>query len=354
MLSQLGKLERRLKEIENLLSSPETASDNQFFRKLSQEASDIRPIVGLFLEYKKLEKQLSECQELFNEPSMHDIAFEEAKSLEQQLVDLKKQLSFLLLPKDPHDDKNVFVEIRAGAGGDEASLFAADLFRMYTKFCEGKGWRVSIASFHENEMKGFKEIVGLVEGQGVYSILKYESGVHRVQRVPVTESQGRVHTSTVTVAILPEADDVDIKFSESDLRVDTYRASGAGGQHVNRTDSAVRLTHIPTGIVVACQDERSQIKNKSKALKILQAKLQEKAEDEQRKSVSEERKSLIGRGDRSERIRTYNFPQSRVTDHRIGVTVHSIPEFLDGNISDMLKALQEHDRAEALKGQSFT
>lgn len=354
MLSQLAKIERRYLEVEGLLTSGEVISNQNEFRKLSKERAELQEIVSIYHEFKKVEQDTQGTTELYSESTgeMKDMAFQELQELKKRHEELEQKLSILLLPKDPNDGKNVFLEIRAGAGGDEASLFAGQLFRAYSRYAEKRRWKVEIMSLNENELGGTKEVIALIEGENVYSTLKYESGVHRVQRVPQTETQGRVHTSTVTVAVLPEADDVEIHINENDLRVDTYRAGGAGGQHVNRTDSAVRITHIPSGIVVACQDERSQIKNRSKAMKILQAKLFEAAEMEKEKAFSEERKAQVGRGDRSERIRTYNFPQSRVTDHRINHTIHSIDAYMEGDIQNMLDALQQHYQAESLKMQA--
>ncbi|APJ04791.1 peptide chain release factor 1 [Silvanigrella aquatica] len=354
MMTQLAKIERRFLELESLLSRPEVISNNNEFRKFSKERADLEETVRLYREFKKIEEDSKSTEELLEESTgeMKDLAFDELKSLKKRHEELEKELAIHLLPKDPNDSKNVFLEIRAGAGGDEASLFAGQLFRAYSRYVERKKWKMEIMSLNENELGGTKEVIALIEGEGVYSILKYESGVHRVQRVPQTEAQGRVHTSTITVAILPEADDVEVSINENDLRIDTYRAGGAGGQHVNRTDSAVRITHIPSGIVVACQDERSQIKNRSKAMKILQAKLLEAVEIEKEKAFSEERKSQVGRGDRSERIRTYNFPQSRVTDHRINHTIHSIDAFMEGEIQEMLNLLRQHYQAEELKLQA--
>lgn len=354
MIQQLAKIERRFLELESLLARPEVISNNAEFRKLSKERSDLEETVRLYREFKKIEEETLATEGLLAESAgeMRELAFEELKILKDRYTELEKDLSIHLLPKDPNDSKNIFLEIRAGAGGDEASLFAGQLFRAYARYAERRKWKLEIMSLNENELGGTKEVIALIEGEGVYSVLKYESGVHRVQRVPQTEAQGRVHTSTITVAVLPEADDVEISINENDLRIDTYRAGGAGGQHVNRTDSAVRITHIPSGIVVACQDERSQIKNRAKAMKILQAKLFEAAEIEKEKAFSEERKSQVGRGDRSERIRTYNFPQSRVTDHRINYTIHSIDAFMEGDIQDMLSMLRQHYQAEALKLQA--
>jgi peptide chain release factor 1 len=353
MLSQLSKIERRYLEVEGLLSSNEVISNQNEFRKLSKERSELSEIVSIYHEFKKVAEDKKSTEELYNESSdeMKQMAFEELQDLKKQQEELEKKLSIMLLPKDPNDGKNVFLEIRAGAGGDEASLFAGQLFRAYARYAEKKKWKVEIMSLNENELGGTKEVIASIEGDNIYSTLKYESGVHRVQRVPQTETQGRVHTSTVTVAVLPEADEVEVNINDNDLRVDTYRAGGAGGQHVNRTDSAVRITHIPSGIVVACQDERSQIKNRSKAMKILQAKLLEAAQIEKEKAFSDERRSQVGTGDRSERIRTYNFPQSRVTDHRINYTIHSIDAYMEGDIQNMLDAVHQHYQAESLKLQ---
>jgi peptide chain release factor 1 len=354
MLEQLAKIERRFLEVESLLVQPNVISHQNEFRKLSKERSELEEIVGVYKDFKKIDRDTQNTQELYEETSgeMQELAFSELQELKVLREDLEKKLSILLLPKDPNDNKNIFLEIRAGAGGDEASLFAGQLFRAYCRYAERRGWKVELMSFSENELGGTKEAIALIEGENVYSTLKYESGVHRVQRVPQTEAQGRVHTSTITVAILPEAEDVDVTINEGDLRVDTYRAGGAGGQHVNRTDSAVRITHIPSGIVVACQDERSQIKNRSKAMKILQAKLLEAAEMEKEKSFSDDRKAQVGRGDRSERIRTYNFPQSRITDHRINYTTHSIDTFMEGNIQDVFDALRQYYQMQGLNLQA--
>ena len=354
MLQQLVKIERRFLEVESLLAHPDVISNQNQFRKLSKERSELEEIVEVYKVFKKIEIDTKETEELYEEAvgEMKDLAFAELQDLKLSREELEKKLSILLLPKDPNDSKNIFLEIRAGAGGDEASLFAGQLFRAYCRYAERRKWKVEIMSISENELGGTKEVIALIEGENVYSTLKYESGVHRVQRVPQTETQGRVHTSTVTVAVLPEAEDVDVSIQESDLRIDTYRAGGAGGQHVNRTDSAVRITHIPSGIVVACQDERSQIKNRAKGMKILKAKLLEAAEMEKEKAFSDERKAQVGRGDRSERIRTYNFPQSRITDHRINHTLHSIDAFMEGSIQDMLDALRIYYQTQGLKLQA--
>ncbi len=354
MLKQLEKIQRRFLEVESLLALPAVISKQKEFRQLSKERAELEEIVLVYKEFLRLEQETIDTKALFNESigELKALAYEELQELQKQQIHLEQKLSLMLIPKDPNDGKNVFLEIRAGAGGDEASLFAGELFRAYCRYADRQKWKVELMSLNENELGGAKEVIALIEGDAVFRTLKYESGVHRVQRVPKTEAQGRVHTSTITVAILPEADDVDVTINESDLRIDTYRAGGAGGQHVNRTDSAVRLTHLPSGIVVACQDERSQIKNRSKAMKILQAKLLEMAQMEKEKTFSEERKLQVGRGDRSERIRTYNFPQSRITDHRINFTIHSIEEFMEGELQQMLDALLSFDQSERLKAQA--
>lgn len=354
IFAKIIKLERRYLELEAQLSTPQVISNTTEFKKLSKERSELEELVLLYREFKKLETSLKDANAFYEECTgeLKELAQEEINELKDKIADLESKLSIALIPKDPNDEKNVFLEIRAGAGGDEASLFSGELFRAYMRYAQNRGWKVELMSLSENELGGTKEVVALIEGKNVYSTLKYESGVHRVQRVPKTEAQGRVHTSTITVAVLPEADEVDVTVNEKDLRVDTYRSGGAGGQHVNKTDSAVRLTHIPSGIVVACQDERSQIKNRSKAMKMLKAKLLEKAQIEQEKSFSDERKSQVGRGDRSERIRTYNFPQSRITDHRINFTIHSIDQFMEGDLQLMIDALKNHYMQEALKQQT--
>lgn len=354
MQAQLARLERRFLEIESLLNTAEVSSNANEFRKLSKERSDLQGTVELYRQYKKVDEDLRGAEEVLKESTgeMYDLAREEVVELKEQLEKLEVALHLELLPKDPNDSRDILLELRAGAGGDEASLFVAEVLRMYTRFCERKRWKVELLSMSENEVGGMKEVICSVTGEQVYRLLKYESGVHRVQRVPDTETQGRVHTSTITVAVLPEADEVEVHVEEKDLRIDTYRASGAGGQHVNRTDSAVRITHIPTGVVVACQDERSQIKNRAKAMKILKSRILEAAQIESDKNMSQDRRALVGRGDRSERIRTYNFPQSRVTDHRINHTTHAIDDFMVGEIDEMIQLLQNHYQTEALKLQS--
>lgn len=354
MMAQLARIERRSLEIENLLSRPEISANPREYRKLSIEHAELSEAVELFRTFSKLQAEIDDVSRLVTEATgdMLEFAQDELDSLLGRRAELEADIALKLLPKDPNDSRNVLLEIRAGAGGDEASLFAGQLFRMYSRFCERRRWRVELMSLHDTELGGIKEVVILVEGENVYRTLKFESGVHRVQRVPATEAQGRIHTSTVTVAILPEAEDVEVTINEGDLRIDTYRASGAGGQHVNRTDSAVRITHLPSGVVVACQDERSQIKNRAKAMKILQAKLLEQAQIEQDKAHSEERKLQVGRGDRSERIRTYNFPQSRLTDHRINLTTHALSDFMDGDLMSVLDALQMQHQTELLRKQA--
>jgi peptide chain release factor 1 len=354
MLAQLAKLERRFLELDNLLSRSEVISDSNQFRKLSKERSEIEEGVQLYRELKKCLQEIDGTKSILSESSgeMADLAQLELGELEGRRENIEEKLKYFLLPKDPNDHRNVILEIRAGAGGDEASLFVAELFRMYSRFSDRKKWRFEILSTNENGIGGMKEAIALIEGQSVYRFFKHESGVHRVQRVPATEAQGRVHTSTVTVAILPEAEEVEVSVNESDLRVDTYRASGAGGQHVNRTDSAVRLTHLPSGIVVTCQDERSQIKNRSKAMKVLKSRLLEVAKAEQDKLLSDDRRSQVGRGDRSERVRTYNFPQSRVTDHRVNYTTHAISSFMEGDIGELIQILEEKANVDAMARQA--
>jgi len=353
MFDRLNELESKFENLSELISDPEVIADNNRWRSLMKEHSDLTPVIDAYREYNRVTESLEEAKELLNESSDEDLrqlAKEEIKDAQIALEEISAQLKVLLLPKDPNDDKNVIVEIRGGAGGDEAALFANTLFRMYGHYADSRRWKTEIMSSNENGIGGFKEIVFMIQGRGAYSRLKYESGVHRVQRVPETESSGRIHTSTVTVAVLPEAEDVDVNLDMNDVRVDVYRSSGNGGQSVNTTDSAVRVTHVPTGIVVACQDEKSQLKNKDKALKILRTKLYDLEQEKQHSQLSAERRSQIGTGDRSERIRTYNFPQSRVTDHRISLTLHKLDAVLDGDLDEILDNCITQDQAKKLQG----
>jgi peptide chain release factor 1 len=347
--AKLAQLGDRLDEVSTLLSSEEATRDMDTFRKLNRERSELEPVVELYHAWQSCEADIATAMEMAADPEMREFADVEVKEgrarLEQIEIDLQKQL----LPKDPNDDRNVFLEVRAGTGGDEAALFAGDLFRMYVRFAERRRWQVEIISESVGEKGGYKEVIARIIGQGAYSVLKFESGVHRVQRVPATETQGRVHTSACTIAILPEADEVsDVVLNPADLRIDTFRASGAGGQHINKTDSAVRVTHLPTGTVVECQDGRSQHKNKAQALAVLAARIKNKQEHEAHSKQAAERKSLVGSGDRSERIRTYNFPQGRVTDHRINLTLYKMDHIMDGDISELTDALMAEHQAEQL------
>lgn len=351
-LSKLEALEKKFEDLSNKLSDPEIIADPLTYAKVAKEHAELSEIVSVFREYKKVLKEIKENKAIIEEEKdeeLVELAKQELKVLEDRLEELEKTLPVLLLPKDPNDEKNVILEIRAGAGGEEAALFAADLLRMYQKYAEKKGWKFEIVDANETGLGGFKEVIAKIEGKGAYSKLKYESGVHRVQRVPITESSGRIHTSTVTVAVLPEVDEIEIEIRPEDLKIETMRASGHGGQHVNKTESAVRITHIPTGIVVTCQNERSQHQNKATALKILRAKLYELAQREQHEKIQKERKAQVGTGERCEKIRTYNFPQNRVTDHRIGLTVYNLQEVLDGELDEFIDALITHFRTERLK-----
>lgn len=352
MLQKLDKLEEKYNELTELLSKPEIISDQGKFQKYAKAHSDLNDIISKYLEYKSVLKQLEEVQEMLQEDQdseFRQMLFDEIKTLENKKNALEKDLKLLLLPKDPNDEKSVIMEIRAGTGGDEAALFACDLFRMYTRYAEEKGWKIDIMDSHYTDIGGIKEIIFVVDGEGAYSKLKYESGVHRVQRIPTTESSGRIHTSAATVAVLPEAEEVEVEIDPSELRIDVFCSSGPGGQSVNTTQSAVRITHIPTGLVVSCQDEKSQHKNKAKALRVLRARLKEIIEQEKNAQVAGARKSQVGTGDRSERIRTYNFPQGRVSDHRINLTLHKLEEILDGKLDEIIEALIAHYQAERLK-----
>ena len=352
MFADIRELEQRYDEIENALGRPEVIQDRQAYQKHIKEHGLLTPIITSFREYRSIQDEIESNRSLLDDPDreMRKLAKEEIETLSSNLDRVEKELKVLLLPKDPNDEKNILLEIRAGTGGEEAALFAADLFRMYTRYVELKGWKTEILSQNSTGIGGFKEIIVLIEGQKVFSRLKFESGVHRVQRVPDTETQGRIHTSAVTVAVLPEAEEVDIEVNTEDLRIDVYRSSGCGGQHVNTTDSAVRITHLPTGLVVTCQDEKSQHKNKAKALKVLRSRLLDLHQAEQQSKISEERRSMVGSGDRSERIRTYNFPQGRTTDHRIGLTLYKLDSILHGHLDVIIDPLITHFQAEALKG----
>jgi len=351
MFQKLTRVEARFREIETLLADPKTLANPKEMQKLARERAETSRLVETFQAYKKVLEGVQESEELLQESDeeMRELAKVELQTLKDRQASLEEELKLLLLPKDPRDEKNIVLEIRAGTGGEEAALFAANLFRMYSKFAEKKRWRVEVMSDSPTGLGGLKEIIALEEGRGVYSVLKHESGAHRVQRVPVTEASGRIHTSAVTVAVLPEADEVEVEINPNDLRIDVYRSSGPGGQSVNTTDSAVRVTHIPTGMVVTCQDEKSQHKNKAKALKVLRARLLDKLMEDQRTEISEQRKSQVGSGDRSERVRTYNYPQNRITDHRINLTLYRLDSVLDGDLDELTNALTAYFRAEALK-----
>jgi len=351
MFDKLEVAENRYEEINHKLSDPAVIADQNEYRSLMKEHSELEEIVFKYREYKSVNKDIEEAKELLKEKlekDFREMVEAELKELKEKLEEIKKELKILLLPKDPNDNRSVIVEIRGGAGGEEAALFAGDLFRMYSMYAESKGWKIEMLDSNATEIGGFKEVIFSVDAKGAYSRLKFESGVHRVQRVPTTESSGRIHTSTVTVAVLPEVEEVDVEINPNDLEIDTFRASGAGGQHINKTDSAIRITHKPTGIVVTCQDQRSQHKNKEKAMKILRARLYEIAQEQQNSEVAEARKTQVGTGDRSERIRTYNFPQGRVTDHRIGLTLYKLEEILNGDLDEIIDALITADQTEKL------
>lgn len=354
MFKKLEEVENRFKEIGTALTDEKVMSDTKKYTSLMKEYSSLQDLVETYRTYKKTKSDYDSTKlilETEKDPDLVDMAKADLPDLENQVTDLEGQLKILLLPKDPNDDKNIILEIRAGAGGDESSLFAEQLYSTYSKYAAKNGWRVELMSLSPGNVGGFKEVIASISGEKVYSKLKYESGVHRVQRVPKTETQGRIHTSTVTVAVLPEVEEVEVNVNPNDLRIDVYRSGGPGGQSVNTTDSAVRITHIPSGLVVACQDEKSQIKNKSKALKILYARLNELQIQKQQSELSSQRKSQIGTGDRSERIRTYNFPQGRVTDHRIGLTLHQIDKIMNGDIEEVISPLITHYQTEALKSK---
>ena len=352
MLDLLNKIEEKYKELTTLLSDPAVISDRNRYRKVAKEHNELSEIVSVSSEYKKLLHSIEEDEKIRKESrdeELVEMAKAELEELYPKRLEYEEKLKLLLLPKDPKDNRNTIVEIRAGTGGEEAALFAADLYRMYAKYAEKKGWRVEVMNSNPTGMGGFKEIIFLVEGENAYGTLKYESGVHRVQRVPVTEASGRIHTSAASVAVLPEAEDIEVEIKPEDLRVDVFRSSGPGGQSVNTTDSAVRITHIPTNTVVTCQDEKSQLKNKNKAIKVLRARLLDKATEEQTTRIAQERKSMVGSGDRSEKIRTYNFPQGRVTDHRIGLTLYRLEDILVGEIGEFVEALKKKEQEERLQ-----
>ena len=350
---KLNIFEKRYKELSNKLYQPDIASDPEEYRRIMKEYKEIEPIVEEYGRYKKAKSTIDEASEIINDSTadseMKELAQEESIAAKTELEESRQNIKLLLLPKDPNDERNVIVEIRGGAGGEEAALFSAVLYRMYSMYADKKGFKTELLNVNATELGGYKEISFMINGQGAYSRLKFESGVHRVQRVPETETQGRIHTSTVTVAVLPEAEDVELEINPKDLQIDTFRSSGAGGQHINKTESAIRITHLPTGTVVECQDERSQYKNKDKAMRVLKSRLLQVKRDEQAQAVAQERKSQVGTGDRSERIRTYNYPQSRVTDHRIGLTLYKLDEILNGSIDEIIDALITAYRAEQLE-----
>ena len=354
MLDKLRILKNQYEQIQRRMEEPETYSDPALYARCEREARELAPIVGAYCEYERAEEDMRAALELMDDAEMRELAQEEYAEAKARMAELSEKMKLLLLPKDPNDAKNVIMEIRGGVGGEEGMLFAADLFRMYSMYAESRGWRIEIANINETELGGIKEISFVVEGEGAYSRLKFEAGGHRVQRVPVTESGGRIHTSAATVAVLPEIEDVDFKLDMNDLKIDTYRSSGAGGQHVNKTESAIRITHLPTGTVVECQDERSQYKNKDRAMQILRSKLYEAEQAKQAAAVAAERKSQIGSGDRSERVRTYNFPQNRVTDHRLtGDNKNfNIAAIMNGNLDPLIDALVTAEQAEKLRAQS--
>jgi peptide chain release factor 1 len=355
MFERLDQIESKYDELTQALATPEVISDSARYQKTAKAHSELAPVVEKYREYKDLKRGIAESKAVIAEESdaeMRAYAQEELAKLEERIGKVEEELKVLLIPKDPNDEKNVVLEIRAGTGGDEASLFAAEIFRMYTRYAESQRWKVEVLSTSESGVGGLKEVIAIIEGQRVYSRLKYESGVHRVQRVPQTEQQGRVHTSAVTVAVLPEAEDVDVKIDAKDLRIDTFCSSGPGGQSVNTTYSAVRITHLPTNTVVSCQDEKSQIKNRDKAMRVLRSRLYEMELEKQQQALAKERRQMVGTGDRSEKIRTYNFPQDRMTDHRIGLTLHQLSDIMDGKIQPIIDALGTHFQAEKLKQEA--
>lgn len=357
MFENLMEAEKHFEEINEMLMDPEVINDTEKYKNLMKEHKNLSPIIEKFREYKTVQNNLEGAKQLIdesgNDPEMREMAEEEYKECKEAIETLTEELKILLLPKDEDDDKNVIIEIRAGTGGEEAALFAHSIYRMYSMYSDRKGYKIEVMNINETELGGVKEISFMVEGNGAFSRFKFESGVHRVQRVPETETQGRVHTSAITVAVLPEAEEVEIDINPADLEIDTFRSGGAGGQHVNKTDSAIRITHKPTGVVVECQDERSQFKNRDKAMKMLRTKLLDAEREKQRAEISSERKSQVGSGDRSERIRTYNYPQSRLTDHRIGLTLYSLEQILDGDLDGVIDALITADRAEKLQNSQF-
>jgi peptide chain release factor 1 len=349
MLAKLEQLALHLRELDELLMQPDAASNQENYRRLTREHAEIAPVVALFDEYRKAQEDQAVAEEMLQDAEMKAFAQQEIEAAQEKMAQAEDALQVMLLPKDPNDDKNIFLEIRAGTGGDESAIFSGDLLRMYTRFAERNGWRAEIVSASPSELGGYREVIVRLVGKGVYSRLKFESGGHRVQRVPVTETQGRIHTSACTVAVMPEADDIEeTQINPADLRIDTFRASGAGGQHINKTDSAVRITHLPTGIVVECQDDRSQHKNRAQAMSVLAARIRDVQMREQQAKEAATRKSLIGSGDRSERIRTYNYPQGRVTDHRINLTLYKLESIMDGNLDELTQALATEHKAALL------